>query len=162
MLVRRVLWNDIKELVLEQYRESHNFLELLKAVVEQTLQPLEENMFALQNGADINAASGEWLDILGKLIGTQRRVGESDESYRERLIIFAKKNNAATAPNVIENAVDFSRDPNPQYMDEAPATFFIYTPGGMQLKRDFVQGLAPAGVLGLPGAGFTSSRKEPL
>jgi hypothetical protein len=77
-------------------------------------------------------------------------------------------NTAGTPNNVIYNAAILSGDPRPQYMDEAPATFFLYTGprkdssqteapytadgGAHQLTRAQVRKLAPAGVLGLPGA----------
>ena len=72
-------------------------------------------------------------------------------------------NTSGTPDNVIYNAAILSGDPHPQYMDEAPATFFVYDgprpvgegeweQGGHQLSRSQVRKLAPAGVLGLPGA----------
>lgn len=152
MVERKVLWNEIKELVLEEYRESRNLLGVIKAAIENCVQYLEDAAVSLQDVASVENASGEWLDVLGKIVGVERNPGESDESFRSRILEFAKVNNSGTIDYVISNAVDKSGDPAPQYMDEVPLTFFVYTPNGRQLLRSTVKKLAPAGVLGLPGA----------
>ncbi|SHL04401.1 DUF2612 domain-containing protein [Fibrobacter sp. UWH4] len=152
MVVRKELWNEIRELVLEEYRESHNLLGIIRAVVENCVQYIEDAAVSLQGVASVENASGEWLDLLGKIVGLERNPGESDESFRSRILEYAKVNNAGTIDYLISNAIDKSGDPAPQYMDEVPLTFFVYTPNGRQLLRSTVKRLAPAGVLGLPGA----------
>nr|DAW36075.1 MAG TPA: Protein of unknown function (DUF2612) [Caudoviricetes sp.] len=154
---RRILWETVRGHVLEQYRSSQNLLGMIRAAVGEAMQPAEDAAFALQGIADIGTASGEWLDVLGKIVGSARQSGETDDDYRVRLLALAKVNNAGTPDNVISNASDLSGDPAPQYTDECPATFFVYTPGGRQLLRKQVRRLAPAGVLGLPGAALSAS-----
>ncbi len=154
---RRNLWETVRELVLEQYRSSPNLLGMIRAAVGEAMQPAEDAACALQGIADIGAASGEWLDVLGKIVGSARQAGEPDGDYRARLLALAKVDNAGTPDNVISNASDLSGDSAPRYLDECPATFFVYTPGGRQLLRKQVQRLAPAGVLGLPGAAIVTA-----
>lgn len=147
------LWQHIAHLVITQYRESSNLLALVSKVVGQ-FQEIEDAAFKLANFADIEQATGEWLDLIGKLRNIKRNLGENDESYKNRLRIAFKQSSAGTPNNVIANARDISGDPAPQYLDEVDAVFFVYTPEGEQLRRKLVNSLAPAGVLGLPGAGI--------
>ena len=148
----RNLWDTVKELVLEQYKGSQKFLAMLQAVIEESVQPLDGCAVELADAFDIDKAEGVLLNIIGKLVGTEREYGETDEDFRARIIKLSKENRAGTPDNVIENVSSLSNDPAPHYMDEAPATFIVYTPNGRQLKRATVKKMAPAGVLGLPGA----------
>ena len=148
----RNLWDTVKELVLEQYKGSPKFFAMLQAVIEESVQPLDGCAVELADAFDIDKAEGVLLNIIGKLVGTEREYGETDEDFRARIIKLSKENRAGTPDNVIENVSSLSNDPAPHYMDEAPATFIVYTPNGRQLKRATVKKMAPAGVLGLPGA----------
>ena len=148
----RNLWDTVKELVLEQYKGSQKFLAMLQAVIEESVQPLDGCAVELADAFDIDKAEGVLLNIIGKLVGTEREYGETDEDFRARIIKLSKENRAGTPDNVIENVSSLSNDPAPHYMDEAPATFIVYTPNGRQLKRATVKKMAPAGVLGLTGA----------
>jgi hypothetical protein len=121
-------------------------------VVEECAQPIEDYATALQDFLNVDTASGEWLDIIGKMVGVKRNDGESDDDFRKRVIVFSMENDAGTPNNVIDVAKELSGDPAPQYLDEVPATFFVYTPNGKALTLSQVDKLAPAGVLGLPGA----------
>lgn len=145
------LFESVKGLVIEQYRESGNLLSVLESAIE-SLQPSEDSAERTSDAFDINAAEGAWLDIIGKIKNIVRKHGESDGEFRERLLELLKSDTAGTPDNIIANAADISGDPKPQYMDECPATFFVYTPAGRQIPRKKLQSLAPAGVLALPGA----------
>lgn len=148
----RNLWDTVKELVLEQYKGSPKFLAMLQAVIEESVQPLDGCAVELADALDVYNAEGALLDVIGKLVCTEREYGETDEDFRSRIIGLANENRAGTPDNVIDVAAMISGDSAPHYMDEAPATFFVYTPNGRQLKRSTVKKMAPAGVLGLPGA----------
>lgn len=150
------LFESVKGLVIEQYRESGNLLSVLESAIE-SLQPSEDSAERTSDAFDINAAEGAWLDIIGKIKNIVRKHGESDVEFRERLLELLKIDAAGTPDNVIYNVSELSGDPAPQYTDECPATFFVYTPGGRQLLRKQVRRLAPAGVLGLPGAALSES-----
>ena len=157
------MWDKVKELVLEQYKSSPNLKGLIQSVVEECAQPIDDAAFSIQDFFDVSKATAGWLDILGKYVSLERNPGESDESFRERIVIEASTNTAGTPDNIIFNSAILAGDPKPQYMDEADATFIVYTGprpagngtadgGGHQLLRRQVKRLAPAGVLGLPGA----------
>ena len=190
------LWATVKELLIEQYRgnlreeiESGTYVDdkgverhyelpegaenrlqgVLKAVIDELLQPVDDAAVNIGQLAEVSKAEGEWLDVLGKLAGLQRYYQESDRDFRVRVEAALASDNAGTPDNVIYNAAILSGDPHPQYMDDAPATFIVYDgpvyehrgenddvlikePGIKQLTHAQVRKLAPAGVLGLPGA----------
>ena len=159
----------VKPRILEQYKESGIWQACIEAVVRK-LQKVEDTAFSISKAIDFKSETptGEKLDWLAGLINVKRLSGESDQSFFLRFVSMCGANTAGTPDNVIYNAALLSGDPSPQYMDEAPATFFVYTGprkdssqteapytasgGGHQLTRAQVRKLAPAGVLGLPGA----------
>lgn len=159
----------VKPRILEQYKESGRWQACLEAVVRK-LQKVEDTAFSISKAIDFKTETptGEKLDWLAGLINVKRLSGESDQSFFLRFVSMCGANTAGTPNNVIYNAALLSGDTAPQYMDEAPATFFVYTGprkdssqteapytaegGAHQLTRAQVRKLAPAGVLGLPGA----------
>lgn len=159
----------VKPRILEQYKESGRWQACLEAVVRK-LQKVEDTAFSISKAIDFKSETptGEKLDWLAGLINVKRLSGESDQSFFLRFVSMCGANTAGTPNNVIYNAALLSGDTAPQYMDEAPATFFVYTGqrkdssqteapytaegGAHQLTRAQVRKLAPAGVLCLPGA----------
>ena len=157
----------VKPRILEQYKESGRWQACLEAVVRK-LQTVEDSAFSISKAINFKEENptGAKLDWIACLINVKRFSGESDESCFLRFESMCGANTAGTPDNVIDNSAILSGDPQPQYMDEADATFFVYdgpcyrwvdgawtwTDGGNQLTRAQVKKLAPAGVLGLPGA----------
>jgi hypothetical protein len=159
----------VKPRILEQYKESGRWQACLEAVVRK-LQAVEDTAFSISKAIDFKTETptGAKLDWVAGLINVKRFSGESDQAFFLRFESMCGANTAGTPNNVIYNAAILSGDPRPQYMDEAPATFFLYTGprkdasqteapytadgGAHQLTRAQVRKLAPAGVLGLPGA----------
>lgn len=168
----------VKPRILEQYKESGRWQACLEAVVRK-LQAVEDSAFSISKVIDFKTETptGAKLDWVAGLINVKRFSGESDEAFFLRFVSMCGANTAGTPDNVIYNAALLSGDTAPQYIDEAPATFFVYdgprnknaVPDGQsfdygesgkapleggsnQLLRRQVKQLAPAGVLGLPGA----------
>lgn len=150
--------------ILEQYKDSERWQACLKAVVDK-MQTVEDASFELAHVLDFRTEppTGDRLDWLAGLINVKRLAGESDQDFFGRFLSMIGANTAGTPDNVIYNAALMSGDQKPAYLDEAPATFFVYDgprpdgeggweQGGHQLSRAQVRKLAPAGVLGLPGA----------
>ena len=179
-VTNRDIWPVLKELFLEQYKgdlksvvssegctlpegADNRFQGLLKAAIDELIQPLDDACVELQDLLDVDTATGARLDLIGKLANLERGADESDAHFRERVLAALWSDSAGTPDYAIQMAASMSGDPKPQYMDEADATFIIYTGprpdgngiaegGGHQLLRRQVKKLAPAGVLGLPGA----------
>lgn len=170
----------VKPRILEQYKESGRWQACLEAVVRK-LQTVEDTAFSISKAIDFKTETptGSKLDWVAGLINVKRYSGESDEAFFMRFVSMLGANSAGTPDSVIYNAAIMSGDPTPAYIDESPATFFVYTGpkpnktmsedssvvvedltaeerecngGGNQLLRRQVQQVAPAGVLGLPGA----------
>ena len=138
---------------LEQYKGSERWQACLKAVIDQ-IQTAEDAGIELSRVIEFKDVppAGAHLDWIASLVNFKRFNGESDEQFYRRFVSSRGKYRAGTPNGVIASASEMSGDPSPQYMDEAPATFFVYTPEGRQLKRAEVQKMAMTGVLGLPGA----------
>jgi hypothetical protein len=158
-------WNStVIPSILEQYKDSEKWQSMLKAVIDQ-MQIAEDAAAEFMTILDFKSEvpTGDRLDFIAGLVNVTRFAGESDELFYTRFLTSLSVRNAGTPDNVIYNAAILSGDNAPQYMDEAPATFFVYDgprhdgeggweQGGHQLSRAQVRKLAPAGVLGLPGA----------
>lgn len=165
-LAKKDLWATVKDLLLEQYRRDNTanvsgtlpddtvnrFQGLLKTLVDGLLQPLDDAALDLQGMADIGRANGGLLDALGKIAGLVREPGESDASFRARIVEVLGRNDSGTPDRILKIAKTLSGDAFPQLLEEVAATYFVYTPNGMQLSRSQVKSVSPAGVLGLPGA----------
>ena len=175
----------VKPRILEQYKESGRWQACLEAVVRK-LQKVEDAAFSISKAIDFKTETptGAKLEWVAGLINVKRFSGESDEAFFLRFESMCGANTAGTPDNVIYNAAILSGDPHPQYMDEAPATFFVYDgpvyerhepegeepydelvkPAGRQLSRAQVRKLAPGSVLGLPGAALNVAdpNEDPL
>lgn len=152
--------------ILEQYKNSAKWQSLLKSVIDQ-MQICEDAAIELSQMLDLSgdAPTGYKLDWLAGLVNVKRMAGESDADFFDRFMSILGNSKAGTPDEVIRTTRLLSGDTRPRYMDEAPATFMIYTgprpkepgsdeleQGGRQLMRQQVKKMAPAGVLGLPGA----------
>lgn len=139
--------------VLEQYKDSERWKSCLEAVIDQ-MQVVEDAGIELSRVLEFREVppTGAQLDWIASFVNFKRYNGESDTDFYNRFVSSLGRHNAGTPDSSIEAAVHLSGDPKPRYFDEAPATFFIYTPNGRQLKRKEVRKTAMAGVLGLPGA----------
>lgn len=67
----------------------HNtpFEEFVNNTIGYFLELLEEEVEEINNGCFIESANGKYLDLYGKDFGLPRNDGESDDDYRNRLLI---------------------------------------------------------------------------
>lgn len=160
-------WNStVIPSILEQYKDSEKWQAILKAVIDQ-MQIAEDAAAEFMTILDFKSEvpTGGRLDFIAGLVNVTRMAGETDELFYTRFITSLGNRRAGTPDFVINSTKFLSLDSHPQYMDEAPATFFVYTgarpvepnsetweEGGRQLSHAQVRKMAPAGVLGLPGA----------
>lgn len=179
-------WNStVVPSILEQYKDSEKWQAMLKAVIDQ-MQIAEDAAAEFMTILDFKSEvpTGDRLDFVAGLVNVTRMAGETDEMFFMRFVTSLGYRRAGTPDFVINSAKFLSQDPAPQYMDEAPATFFVYDgpvykrhepegeepydelvkPSGRQLSSSQVRKLAPAGVLGLPGAALNVAdpNEDPL
>ena len=150
------LFKEVWELALEQYKNAKNFKAFVKAVIS-TGQGFEDALERLRNWANLDEASGKWLDLLGQILNVKRNPLESDEEYKARLKELSHVETAGTGNYVIEQARIISGDNSPTLFEEQPCIFFVYTPLGSELSREQVQRTAPVGVLGLSGVALQTT-----
>ena len=171
-------WNStVVPSILEQYKDSEKWQSMLKAVIDQ-MQIAEDAAAEFMTVLDFNSETptGYRLDFIAGLVNVTRMAGETDEMFFTRFVTSLGYRRVGTPDFVINSAKFLSQDQHPQYMDEAPATFFVYTGprninavpegetfdygeegkapiegGTKQLLKKQVKPLAPAGVLGLVG-----------
>ena len=135
--------------VLEQYRErtltdgqaeelgcDNRWQAMLKAVIDQ-MQIGEDATDELAHILDFNSAppTGGQLDWVAGLINVTRYPGETDARFFERFVNDLGRHNAGTPDGTIYSTALLSGDPKPAYIDEAPATFFVYT-GAKRVESD--------------------------
>ena len=146
------IWPVLKDLFLEQYKGNlrteieaqgnslpegaDNRLQgVLKVVIDKMMHPLDDACVELQNLLDIDTATGARLDFIARLANMKRLSGESDASFKARVVAAFLSVNEGTPDYAIAAAAQLSGDTAPQYMDEADATFFV-TLGIIEFKND--------------------------
>ncbi len=152
-------WDEtVSPWILEQYKDSKKYLACLKSVVDK-LSEMDSAAVEVSTLLDFTGfitgapAEGWKLDLVGNLLNIVREPGEDDDSYYNRIHKLNELSTAGTADNIISYVERLSGDKAPFYIDEAPATFFVYTLAGRQLKpHEVKRPIAPVGVLGLVGA----------
>ena len=161
MAVQKItdLWKSVEELVITQFKDSTALLDIVSKVVRAFQSP-EDAANVICDRLNINTASGAWLDLVGKIRNVAREKGQSDEDYRQEILFRLGLENDGTASFALKMASKLSSDPAPVLHEEVPGVFFIYTPNGRQLTRSAVKRMAPAGVLGVPGAIFVADRLD--
>lgn len=151
-------WTEtVADYILEQYKDASNWKAILKSVIDK-FTGIEDDIWKLAPVLDFKCRvkqeppTGSLLDLVAGIVNLEREIGESDENFYKRFLNRIEDNITGTPDKVILSASVISGDLIPHYIEEAPATFFVYTPNGNQLKRNVVKKLVPCGVLGLPGA----------
>jgi len=152
------LWGEIEGDILEEYKDSEKWQACLSAVIEK-LSDVDKSAYdfaLLMDFKDIirsdNPPTGARLDLCCSFVNIERYIGESDEDLFIRFLDRTSNYTGGTPENAIEKASTLSGDSDPIYFDEAPAVYFVYTPGGIQLSRSQAKRLGALGTLGLPGA----------
>ena len=127
----------------------------LKAVIDK-LQYIDDAIVELPSLLDFEnkEPTGKYLDWLAGLVNVTRLTGESDEELYT-MAFGTSSDSAGTADFVIAMARYLSGSAeigDVYFLNEVPATFFVYTPEGSQILRRKVRKIAPGGVNGFPGA----------
>lgn len=116
-----------KDRLIEQYKEKPKIEGLLEAVVK-PLQELEDLFLALGTERWIDSAIGAQLDVVGKIVGALRDVGQNDEDYRLAIKAQIIMNlNQGTPEEIIAAAKFFIGSIFIWYLEVYPAAVDIFS-----------------------------------
>jgi hypothetical protein len=97
------LADEAQSLLLYQFKEAKKLKGLIASLVS-PLHTIANGIDHFREGLHIHEISGQWLDILGGIVG-QPRSGMSDEEYRKWLKIRIKLNRCHGTPEEVINIV---------------------------------------------------------
>ncbi len=143
------VWDELRDLILEQYKESGKYTGIIKAITEEA-DKLETARFELAKLLDIDAMIGAQLDLLGKIAVTPRLqsgVVLDDASYRLALKAAFRARYSGTPEEIISAVRSATDSTQVLYIPEYPAGFWILADGPIAIDQDFLERLSPAGVL---------------
>ncbi len=116
-----------KDRLIEQYKEKPKIEGLLEAIVK-PLQELEDLFLALGTERWIDSAIGAQLDVVGKIVGALREVGQNDEDYRLAIKAQIIMNlNQGTPEEIIAAAKFFIGSIFIWYLEVYPAAVDIFS-----------------------------------
>lgn len=156
---------SILSLLAEQYKAPRNDgndprVAGIIALVAGEVQLLETAWQELLPLLDVDAASGAQLDVLARIANIARN-GASDAVLRERLKTVFQSRYSGTPEQLMAAVKQYTGSKKVGYVPEYPASFWI-TYDGKGMAQEYLQGLAPAGVLGLPGDFLADANGEPI
>lgn len=94
-----------KKFIPEQYKNSARLLGIINSILAQC-DDLEIAFFEILEAISLQDAIGPALDYIGAVVGVERIVGETDESYRTR-IIAGKSISGLPTPEALRNVIKF-------------------------------------------------------
>lgn len=88
---------DAKDRLIEQYKEKININSLV-GIFGSGIQNIEDELEKFPNARSIHDAVGAQLDLIGSIVGLDRKVGQNDDSYRADLFVQISINTAQGDP----------------------------------------------------------------
>ena len=85
----------------EQYKASVNLRGMLDSLLTEC-DSLEDAFFEILESLNLEIAIGPALDFLGAIVGVERKPGETDEAYRDRIYRFRSLKAAPTYEGIRE------------------------------------------------------------
>ena len=136
--LKRLLW---------QYRDSENLKALVEGLVEQ-LGITQQDAYDYANLFNIDYAYGSILDYVGKLVGV-RRQGETDDEFRDKILLQIIFNNSEGTPNkILEGLALATNATKVELWEHFPAGIVLYSDGD-RIPKNLVSAIrnsAPATV----------------
>lgn len=117
-----------KDLLLYQFGDKKNITSLLGAYLDD-LGNVEQDLFDLINNFNVDSATGVYLDYIGSYVG-EKRLGESDTDYRERILRRILINTSDGTPNTLLSIVEnITESGNVKLWEHFPLFSMYYTDG---------------------------------
>lgn len=142
-------WDVIEPLIIEQYKESPQYLGILKLIADEA-DRTETARWELSNLLDIDAMVGAQLDLLGKIAHAPRLqdgVLLDDVAYRIVLKAAFRARTSGTPEEIIAAARSATNSSQVIYLPEYPAAYWLFTDGPIEPTQAFLESISPAGVL---------------
>lgn len=118
----------------EQFRDKPNIEGLLKSWLT-SVQTTEDRLFSLLNFRSVDTAIGVQLDNIGRLVGA-RRDGNSDERFRDRIILQILINNSEGNPKDLLEILSFATNGSiVKYYAHFPIEGNVYTNGSRNIPQ---------------------------
>lgn len=112
-----------------QYKDSENLKKLLGIFLAQTQELEDANVDLDTVSTDINLAYGYQLDIIGKLVGAERR-GKTDEEFREEILFRISINTGNGTPEDCIQYLNFvTKADDVKFWEHYPASVIMETNG---------------------------------
>lgn len=139
--------SDNVKLLPNQFSDSVKLQNFLSIYLDQ-VQELEDANIGLSLTNNIYTATGYQLDIIGKLVGSNRLFEESDENYRARLLgLIAVNSSNGTPESVINAAIAVTQATRASYWEHYPASNIVEVQAPFPKNSlESVDNSSPAGV----------------
>lgn len=139
---------DNVNLLPNQFSDSVKLQNFLSIFLNQ-VQNLEDANIGLSNTNNIYTATGYQLDIIGKLVGSSRLSGETDDNYRLRLLgLIAVNSSDGTPESVINAARAVTQATDVGYWEHYPASNIVEVKSPIPINSplEAVDSSSPVGV----------------
>lgn len=134
-----------------QFRNKPRMEALVRGLME-AAQTCEAGLLTLETGRRIATATGEALDVLGRIVG-EERVGLTDEPFRLRIQARVATNKSSGTGDEVLRIFALLTDLPLTLREEFPAAFVVRVGGGAleypEVYADILQRAKPAGVRAL-------------
>lgn len=144
-----VEWDVIEPLILEQYKESPQYLGILKLIADEADRN-ETARWELSNLLDIDAMEGAQLDLIGIIANNPRAPEQSDSEYRLAIKVALRTRSSGTPEEIIAAVKTITGASSVTFLPDYPAGFWIVPVGGdaSLMTQDWLDSISPAGVRG--------------
>lgn len=137
-----------KNLLIEQFEESTNLLDLVGIYTKQ-LQQIENALSDVIQSRDVNSATNAQLDIIGERVGESRR-SRNDEDYRAAIKLRIYLNSSNGQPEVVREAVKAFTKASKVYLYEIqPARLLMHIVTNYTIPTDLIQQVEPIALSGV-------------
>lgn len=152
-------WDVIEPLVIEQYKESPQYLGILKLLAEEA-DRTETARWELSNLLDIDAMVGAQLALIGKIAHVGRAPGMTEPEYRSAIKTQLQLRSSGTPEDVIAWVSQSIGGAPVTYLPEYPAAVWLLFSGPRLDMTQLVDQL-PAGVSAHIGSWLAHEDDDP-
>lgn len=145
-------WEVVKELFLEQYKESPKYQGIIEAMVSE-VDYLENCLWELIHLLDVDVMTGAQLDNLGKIALVTRTTDAgtlTDVQFRLVIKAALRTRSSGSPEEIIAAVKTLTGASSVTFVPDYPAGFWVVPVGGdaSLITQDWLDSISPAGVRG--------------